>query len=84
MFFTLLREIMFALHKMYEVSGLEMGDLPYEEYISTMEELHQMKKDAALVYEMYWKVLCHFHIYAQMTKLRSGGTKQMAWASHLF
>ena len=41
----------FTLHEMYEVSDLPMVDLPYEEYIPGMEELHLMKKDAPLVYE---------------------------------
>ena len=36
---------MFALHETFEVSGLSMGDLPYEQYISSTEELHLMKKD---------------------------------------
>ena len=59
-FFIPVREIRFALHEMYKVSGLVMEDLPYEEYISTIEELQLMKKDAPLVYGMYWEVLCHF------------------------
>ena len=32
-FFTPVGEMGFALHEMYEVSGLVMGDTPYEEYI---------------------------------------------------
>jgi len=28
--------------------------------------------------------LCHFHICAEITDLRSGGFKQMAWANYLF
>ena len=39
-FFTLIREMGLALHKMYEVSGLVIGDAPYEEYIPSTEELH--------------------------------------------
>ena len=53
--------------KMFEVSGLTMGDLPYEEYIPSAEELHLLKRDAPQVYETYWEVLCHFHICAQVT-----------------
>ena len=33
MFFTPIGEIGFALHEMYKVSGLMMGDAPYEEYV---------------------------------------------------
>jgi len=48
------------MHEMHEVSDLPMGDLSYKEYISGMEKLHLMKKDAPLAYETYWEVLCHF------------------------
>jgi len=68
-FFTLIGETRFALHEMYEVSGLVMEDIPYEEYIPSMNELYLMKKDAPLVYKIYWKVLCHFHIYAETSRL---------------
>ena len=44
-FFTPIREMGFALHELYEVSGLVMGDAPYEEYVSTSEELHILKKE---------------------------------------
>jgi len=72
----------FALHEMYEVSGLMMGDIPYEEYIPSAKKLHLMKKDAPLVYELYWEVLCHFHICAETTGLKAEGIKQMAWAKY--
>jgi len=34
-FFTPAGEIGLALHELYEVSGLVMGDAPYEEYVLT-------------------------------------------------
>jgi hypothetical protein len=43
-FFTPSGELGFTLHEMYEVSGLMMGDRPYEEYTPGTEELHIMKK----------------------------------------
>ena len=43
--FTPIGEMGFSLHEMFEVSGLPMRDLPYEEYISGTEELHLLKKD---------------------------------------
>ena len=52
-FFTPVGKMRFALHEMYEVFGLTMGDIPYEEYIFGTEKLHLMKKDAPLVYETY-------------------------------
>jgi len=74
----------FTLHEMFEVSGLSMRDLPYEEYIPSTEELHLLKSDAPHMYEIYWEALCHFHICAQVTGWRSGGVKQMSWANYLF
>ena len=73
-----------ALHEMYEVSGLVIGDAPYEEYVSSTKELHLLKKSDPLVYETYWEVLCHFHMYRQVTGWRSGRVKQMSWVNYLF
>jgi len=50
-FFTPSRELGFALHEIFEVSGLPMRELPYEEYIPSTEELHLLKKEAPEVYE---------------------------------
>jgi len=38
-FFTLVAEMGFTLHEMFEVSGLSMGDRPYEEYIPGTEDI---------------------------------------------
>ena len=62
---------------------MPMGDLPYEEYIPNIEKLHLMKKNAPLVYETYWEVLCHFYICAQITGQRAGEVKQMSWTNYL-
>ena len=42
-----------ALHKLYEVLGLVIGDAPYEKYVPTTEELHLLKKEDPQVYEAY-------------------------------
>ena len=42
-----------AFHEMYEVSGLMIGDAPYEEYVMSTEKLHLLKKSDRLVYETY-------------------------------
>jgi len=52
-FFAPIGEIGFTLHEIFEVSGLNMGFLPYEEYIPNTEELHLLKRDAPQVYETY-------------------------------
>jgi len=44
-FFTPDGEIGLALHELYKVSGLVMGDAPYEEYVPTSEELHLLRKE---------------------------------------
>ena len=67
MFFTPVWEMRLALHEMYKVSGLVMGDIPYEEYVPSAEELHLMEDSAPLVYATYWEVLCHFNICAEIT-----------------
>jgi len=83
-FFTPIWEMGFALHEMYEVSGLAIGDIPYKEYVPSAEELHLMEESALLVYATYWEVLCHFHICAEIIGLRFRGVKQMAWANYIF
>jgi len=84
MFFTPVEEIGLAFHEMYEVSGLVIGDALYEEYVSSTEDLHLLKKSDPLVYDTYWEVLCHFHICGQVIGWRSGGIKQISWANYLF
>jgi len=66
------------------VSRLVMGDIPYEKYVPSVEELHYMKHIAPLVYATYWEVLCHFHICAEITGWEAGGIKQIAWVNYLF
>ena len=62
---------------MYKVSGLMIGDAPYEEYVLSTEELHLLKKSDQ-------EVLYHFHICGQVTRWRSREIKQMSWANYLF
>jgi len=52
-FFAPVGEMGLALHELYEVSGLIMGDAPYEEYVSTSEKLHLLRKEDLQVYETY-------------------------------
>ena len=59
-FFTPVREMRLALHELYEVLGQVMGHAPYEEYISTSEELHLLRKNDPQVYETYWEVRATF------------------------
>ena len=43
-FFTPVWVMGFALHEMYEIFGLVIGDIPYEEYVPSAEELHLMER----------------------------------------
>jgi len=52
-FFTPIREMGLAFHEMYEVSGLMIGDAPYEEYVMSTEKLHLLKKRDPLIYKTY-------------------------------
>ena len=74
-FFTSVEEMGLALHEMYEVFRLVMGDIPHEEYVPSVEELHLMVDSAPLAYVTYWEMLCHFHISTEITGLRSGGVR---------
>jgi len=47
-FFTPLGEMGLALYEMYEVSGLVIGDAPYEEYVPSTEELYLLEKKATV------------------------------------
>jgi len=51
--FTPVGEIGLALHELYEVLGLVIGDSPYEEYVLTTEKLHLLKREDSQVYETY-------------------------------
>ena len=75
---------MVCYHQNLGLMAFGPTDLTYAEYILSTEELHLLKRDAPQVYEICWEVLCHFHIYAQVTGWRSRGVKQMSWANYLF
>ena len=47
-FFTPVGEMGFALHEMYKVSRLVIGDIPYEEYVPSAEELPLMAERVPL------------------------------------
>lgn len=84
MFFTSCGELGLALHKIHEVSGLPIREIPYEDYDPIEEELHLRKTQKTLIYDTYWDVLCYYHICAQKTRLRNNGVKQKAWIDCLF
>lgn len=82
-FFTPGCELGFALHEIYKVWGLPIGEIPYDEYVSTEEELSLLTTRHTLIYDTYWELLCHYHIWTQITDSRNNGVKQKAWADYL-
>ena len=52
-FFTPCGELGFALHEMFDASGLSMGEIPYEEYVPGAEELQILRRDGLEIYEAY-------------------------------
>lgn len=61
-FFTPCRELRLALHEMYEVSGVPIGEISYEDYVPTREELHLLKAQYPLIYDTYF-ALPLSHLY---------------------
>lgn len=52
-FITLIGEMDLALYEMYESFGLPMGEIPYEKYVPTREELHLLRAQDTLPYDTY-------------------------------
>lgn len=42
-----------VLHELYEIYGLPMGEIPYEKYVPTWEELHLLKAQDPSAYDTY-------------------------------
>lgn len=83
-FFTLVGELGLALYEMYEVSTLSMGEVTYEEYIPTTEELSLLKARDEQVYGTYWEIMCHYRIYADLAGVKNQGIGHKKWAEYLF
>nr|ABB55316.1 hypothetical protein 12.t00027 [Asparagus officinalis] len=83
-FFTPVGELGFALHEMFEISGLSFGELPYEEFVPGSRELEILKNGAPEIYDTYWELMCHFQICARITEKRASSLKQGQWAEYLF
>ncbi|XP_020250925.1 uncharacterized protein LOC109828310 [Asparagus officinalis] len=54
-------ELGLALHEMHQVSGLLMGDYPYQEYFPSNRQLWQLKHDDPDMYDTLWDLTCHYH-----------------------
>ena len=83
-FFTPVGELGLALHKMWEISNLLMGSMPYEEYFPCIMELEQMEKDGPKMFETYQKLMCHFYICMNVHNAQGNANGINVWADYLF
>ncbi|XP_020271479.1 uncharacterized protein LOC109846644 [Asparagus officinalis] len=61
-FFTKNGELGLALYEMMKVSGLPIGDVPYQEFFPTTSQLNKMKDRSSVTHETLWELTCHYHI----------------------
>jgi len=76
-----------AMHEMHEVSGLPMGEVPYEEFIPESSELKRLQSEHPAIYKTYWELMCHYHICFDQTcgKKKTGVyVSHKNWADYLF
>lgn len=52
-FFIPIGELGLTLHEIFKVLALSMGDVLYEEYIPTTEELNMLKAKNVHIYKIY-------------------------------
>ena len=61
-FFTHVGELGMALHEVWEISALQMGSLPYKEYLPCEAELALLEKHKPSLFETYGELMFHFYI----------------------
>src|SRR3954465_7087624 len=83
-FFTPVGEIGISPWEMQQVSGLPMGEFPYEEHVPPSVELELLEVQDPELYSTYWEVLCHFFICERLKGCSRGGLAYSTWAEYLF
>lgn len=68
----------FKLHKMHEDSVLEMGESPYEEYVPSATKIECLKITHPQADSTYWELMCHYHMCADISRLRGQGVRHKA------
>ncbi|ONK80915.1 uncharacterized protein A4U43_C01F23170 [Asparagus officinalis] len=61
-FLTKHGELGLALHEMYKISDLPMGNMIYQEYFPSNKELQQLRSRTPNRYNTFWDLACHYHI----------------------
>jgi len=82
-FFTPIEELGLALHEMWEVSKLPMGNLPYEEYFPCAQELQQLSSQNRALYETFRELMCHFQICLDINGARDNVNELKSRADYL-
>ncbi|XP_020250869.1 uncharacterized protein LOC109828251 [Asparagus officinalis] len=67
-------ELGLALHEMYQVSSLPMGDCPYQEYFPSNQQLEWLKKDTPDMHDTFWDITCHY--YTSLIKISPPAKKK--------
>jgi len=84
-FFTPVSELGMALHKMWEVSALPMGSLPYEGYFPCESEQALLEKQKPALFETYREMMYHFYIFLDVHGGYKGSSNSLkSWADYLF
>ncbi|ONK58027.1 uncharacterized protein A4U43_C09F7150 [Asparagus officinalis] len=55
-------ELGLPFHEMHKVSGLQFGDIPYQEYFPSNQELQKLKTHKPARYDTLWELTCHYQI----------------------
>lgn len=83
--FTSARAIGISLHEMHEVSGLPLGDFPYEEHVPTASELTLLEEKNPELVKIYWELMCYFFICRDSrNRIKRKGVLQLDWVKYLF
>ncbi|XP_020263338.1 uncharacterized protein LOC109839321 [Asparagus officinalis] len=80
-------ELGLALHEMHQVSGLPIGDCPYQEYFPSNLQLERLKKDTLDMYDTLWDLTCHYYTSLVKVTPRAKRKKQISlkqFAVYLF
>ncbi|ONK72984.1 uncharacterized protein A4U43_C04F25720 [Asparagus officinalis] len=68
-FLTRNGELKLPFHEMHKVSRLQMGDIPYQEYFPSNQELLQLKTHRPARYDTLWELTCYYPIALARTNL---------------
>ncbi|XP_020250822.1 uncharacterized protein LOC109828202 [Asparagus officinalis] len=86
-FLTKYGELGLPLHEMMKVSGLPLGNTPYQEYFPNNRQLMKMKKACSPAYDILWELTCHYQIAIAKIEVKSKKAARVSlkqFADYLF